>query len=296
MKHIFIVNPVAGSKDYLDLVSKIYEVCKKNKVSFEIIITKNIGDATEKAKLCASQNEKCVVYSVGGDGTLNEVVNGIALTDTILGVIPTGSGNDFFRMLSNYKKNIFDRTINGSIENMNIGKVNDRYFSNIASVGYDAEVAVNAFLMKEKKYVPNHMIYYASIFYTLMSFKSPHIRIEFNDMTLEQQITLLAICNGAYYGNGIQIAPNAKYDDDLFNICLIDKVSKIKIPYLLTKLLKAEHEKYNVVHTFKTDYIKVEADQYLNCNVDGEIMKSDKFEFAIVKNKMKVLKPKKTTY
>lgn len=295
MKHIFIVNPVAGKNDILDVITKIYDLCGKYGLVSELHITQDVGDAKEKAHQYAVNNEECVIYSVGGDGTLNEVINGIANTNATLGIIPTGSGNDFYRMLSNSKDDVLERTIQGDVEKINLGSANNRYFVNIASLGYDAEVAANVFLMKNKEIIPNNMIYYASIFYTLFTFKHPNVQISFDNMTLEQQITLLAICNGRYYGNGIPIAPSANMSDDVFDIYLADKISKARIPLLLTKVLKGQHEVFPFVHKFQTDYITVQSDKPLNCNIDGEIISSDNFEFAVVKDKMKVLRPKKTT-
>jgi len=295
VKHIFIVNPVAGKNDVLDVICKIYDLCEKHKLVSDLEITQDVGDAKRKASFYANLNEECVIYSVGGDGTLNEVVNGMAGTNATLGVIPTGSGNDFYRMLSNDKEDVLERTIEGKVENINLGKANDNYFINIASVGYDAEVAANVWIMKNREIIPNSMIYYASIFYTLFTFKHPNVQISFNDMTLEQQITLLAICNGRYYGNGVPIAPKANMSDDVFDIYLADKINKARIPLLLTKVLKGEHEQFDFVHKYQTDYIKVEAEQPVHCNIDGEIITSDTFEFGIVKDKMKVLRPKKTT-
>ncbi len=292
MKHIFIINPTAGKADGFDLLRVIYSVCLMNGNDFDFEFTNSIGDATKLAKKNALENKQCIVYSVGGDGTLNEVVNGIVNTDAILGILPFGSGNDFFRMLSDTKIDIISRTINGFIAETNIGYANKTHFINIASLGYDAEVAVNASIMKQHKLIPNDMIYYASIFYTLLSYKFPNVKISFNDVDLEQKITLLAICNGKYYGNGIPIAPTANYKDNLFNICLADKINKARIPFLLTKVLKGEHESFNFVHTYQSDYIKAEAEQPISCNVDGETFTSDSFEFGIVKNKMKVLKPR----
>lgn len=295
MKHIFIVNPVAGKNDIIDVICNIYTSCEKNGLVPDLEITKDVGDAKRKSNYYATQNEECVIYSVGGDGTLNEVINGIANTNATLGVIPTGSGNDFYRMLSNSKEDALERTIEGTVDQINLGKANDNYFINIASIGYDAEVAANVWMMKNREIIPNNMIYYASIFYTLFTFKHPKVQISFNDMSLEQQITLLAICNGRYYGNGVPIAPRANISDDVFDIYLADKINKARIPLLLTKVLKGEHEQFDFVHNYQTDYIKVASEEPIHCNIDGEIITSDNFEFSIVKDKMKVLRPKKTT-
>jgi diacylglycerol kinase family enzyme len=146
MKHIFIVNPVAGKTDAFKMLEDIYYACIKNDIDCEILFTSCAGDAKTMSAKYAADNKECIIYSVGGDGTLNEVVNGIVNTNAILGVIPSGSGNDFFRMLSDSKEDALNRTINGDIDNINIGKVNNNHFINIASLGYDAEAAAGSAL------------------------------------------------------------------------------------------------------------------------------------------------------
>ncbi|MBY0755689.1 acylglycerol kinase family protein [Clostridium sardiniense] len=98
MKHIFIINPVAGKGKGLDFERKIHNIFKKINFPYEIIVTKESGHAIEVVKKITSK-EKCIVYSIGGDGTLNEVLNGIINSDSSLAVIPAGSGNDFARTL-----------------------------------------------------------------------------------------------------------------------------------------------------------------------------------------------------
>ncbi|MFA5407384.1 MAG: diacylglycerol kinase family protein [Bacilli bacterium] len=298
VNHLFIINPKAGKYKAAEIKKIIIEQCEKLKLFYRVEIISDIEYAKNQANEFACEHEDGIVYSVGGDGTLNVIINGIALTNASLGVIPTGSGNDFFRMLCDDRKSITDvtsRTIDGDIEKIDLGIVNGRYFLNSATVGYSAYTAYNAELMKKSKIIPRDLIYLASILYTFLSYKSPYVNIELNGKTIEQKITLLDVCNGRYYGNGIPIAPKASITDGLFDVYLADDISKRQIPTILSSLLKGEHEKYACVHKYQTDYIKIEAEKLLPCNVDGEIITAQDFEIALIKGKVKVLRPKKTT-
>lgn len=269
MRRVFIVNPVAG-KGYALKVGKIIEdVCIEKGIDYKIHYTNKPKEATKLTKLYAYGLEPTLIYSVGGDGTLCEVVNGIVNSNAMLGIIPSGSGNDFVKVLP---------TLGEGIHKIDIGKVNDQYFTNIASIGIDAEVASNVSLMKEKG-LPRSWLYNASILYTLSKFKSQ--TITYNDTS--KRITLIAICNGRYYGGGFGIAPNALIDDGQFDIYLADAMPKIYIPGLLLKLKKQTHESSPRIHKYNASSISIDSEKQMVCNVDGEIIKDNHFDFEIQK-------------
>lgn len=270
MKRIFIVNPTAGRGKALNVSKIIEDICKEEKLDYVIHYTKGKEDATNLVKQYTGNLEEMIIYSVGGDGTLNEAVNGIANSNKILGIIPAGSGNDFIRSIRKSDKNI---------SKIDLGLVNHRYFINIASLGLDAEIAKNAELMKQKK-IPRNFIYGASIAYTLFKYEG----CEVNFKNKNQNITLLTVCNGLYYGNGIKMAPSAKIDDGLMDVYLVNRLNKLEIIYLLTKLLKGEHEKYPLVHKFQTNELSVSSEVPIICNIDGETMIDKKFKFSLIKD------------
>ena len=118
MKYYFIINPISGKINKQLLEKNIREACLKRQVPYKVMYTKKTGDAQYLAKKIP--DEECVVFSVGGDGNLNEVLNGIAKSENkILGNIPTGSGNDFDKTLKQYQNGIL---------NIDLGKINNRFF------------------------------------------------------------------------------------------------------------------------------------------------------------------------
>lgn len=270
MRHVFIVNPNAGCGKSLEIAKIIETFCQERKVEYKIIYTSKPNEATEIIKNLGENN---IIYSVGGDGTLKEVVNGVANTNNILSIIPSGSGNDFVRTL---------QTMPEGIHSIDLGMVNEQYFINIASFGLDAEIAKNAEDLKNK--IPNSMIYNASILTTLSHRKDTNVIV--NDV--EHKITLMAICNGRYYGHGFKIAPNACLKDGLFDVYMVDSLKNRQIPGLFLKLLAGTHEASKYVHRFSNYNLRVESDEPIICSVDGEIIEDTCFEFNLIENAIQV--------
>ena len=145
MKYVFIVNPKSGKGKALELSKRIEEVCIKRGIDYEIVYTERPKDATLIAK--EFKRDKCVIFSVGGDGTVNEVMRGVIDTKNMLGVIPGGSGNDFYKMLDGSYK---------LYQECDIGKVNSEYFINTFSIGIDADICDNLIVMRRKNEEVNY--------------------------------------------------------------------------------------------------------------------------------------------
>ena len=270
MKYVFIINPARGKTDYDKIKQNIMKTLENE--NYEIYETKAPKEATEIASRFKNE-ENTVVYSVGGDGTLNEVVNGIAEGKCKLGIIPTGSGNDFYRTLKE-----------AQTENvrLDLGKVNGRYFINIASVGMDAETCNNANKIKSK--IKLHSSYYLALIHTFLTFKSKSLKLKIDKNVYAGDYIIAAICNGKYYGGGFKIAPVASFDDNQFDIYLVSKASKFKLIKILLALLKSEHEKYNEVRKYTGKNITITSENNLIVNIDGEITISKNIEIEMIED------------
>lgn len=270
MKYIFIVNPVAGRGKSLKLIPNIEHVCKKRDIEYEIRYTQKGIDASEIAKEYA--DEENIIYSVGGDGILNQILNGIVGSKNILGIIPGGSGNDFYKVIKNKEKGKYK---------IDIGIINERYFINTACIGIDAEVGNNTDLFRETL-VPVSQLYNASIIYTFLTYKFRKIKFFTPTKITKKEYTIISICNGKYYGGGYLIAPKAEIDDGLFDIYYADKLNRFQILYLIMKLKKGKHEGKRKVHKYRSNHVELETDMPITFNIDGEKLTNNKFTIKLI--------------
>lgn len=277
MKKVFIVNPISGNGKSVEIAEDIKKMLDADDEQYDMYYTKAPREAIDITMRFKNKKEPHIIYSVGGDGTLFEIVNGIANSNNVLGIIPTGTGNDFIKTINN----------DSDITYVDLCKMNDYYFINIASVGIDAEIAHNQSRMRNY-HIPKSMRYKASILDTFFKFHYPHIKATIESKTYTQDITILAICNGRYYGGGFEIAPNAIYDDGKFDIYLVDRINKIKIPGLLLKLIKGTHDNSKYVHKLYSDKISIHSDTDLKCNLDGEIFTLRDMNFEVTNKKIPI--------
>ena len=268
---IFIVNPTSGNNLANPASIVIRNMCEYKKLNYRIIYTEKKNDAIRIANKF-KDDENVTIFSVGGDGTLNEVVNGLANSKAKLGIIPAGSGNDFYRTFKDFKGDKID-----------LGKVNDRYFVNVASLGLDADVANYANNFKNGK-LSNESVYILSLIHEYFRFKPINIDID----GIKKDSTILTVCNAKYYGGGFKIAPQAKLNNGVFDIVDVKSINKLEIINLVMQLMKAKHLENKAVNFYQTDKLSVRSNILLNCNIDGEIIKDTSFDFSIEKQALNV--------
>ena len=276
MKYIFIVNSVAGRGKYKKILPKIEEVCKEEKREYEI---RYITDTLSGADIARQyQDKENIIYVVGGDGTLTRTLPGIVGTKNKLGIIPSGSGNDTYKAIKALPKgeNLID-----------LGKINDTYFINVACTGLDAEVGNNIDILRNT-IIPASQLYNASIIYTFIKFKFKKVLFKTDIKTISSKYSIISICNGGYYGGGYNIAPKSQLTDGLLDIYYVEKMNRFKIIPLLLKLKKGKHEGKRRVHKFRTNHIELEIEQEVTFNVDGEKLTNSKFVIDIIPNAITV--------
>lgn len=266
MQYIFIVNPVSGNGNSIKAIKAIEEYCKMLGTNYKIIYTNKKNDAKEIAEFY-KKFPNTTIFSVGGDGTLNEIVNGMAYSNTKLGIIPAGTGNDFYKTFKDFKE-----------EKIDLGKVNDKYFINVASLGLDCEIANYANILKDKG-LSGRFVYILSLIHEYFTYEPINIKIS-NKL---KDTTIFTICNAKYYGGGFQIAPNAILNDGMFDIIDVKSLNKLEIVNLVSKLLRVKHLESEKVNFYRTNSISINSLVPLNCNIDGEIIKGTNFKFSIEK-------------
>ena len=265
MKYIFIVNKNAGKGKSKKIIPNINKVCKKENINFEIRYISKEKSGYDIA--LEYKDEENIIYVVGGDGTLGITLPGIIGTKNKLGIIPTGSGNDTYRTI---------KTMPEGENLIDIGKINNKYFINVACSGIDAEVGNNIEKLRNT-IIPTSQLYNASLIYTFISFRHKKMNMRTKIKNIEDKYTILSICNGIYYGGGYKIAPKSRLTDGLLDVYYAEKMSKLKMLPLILKLKKGKHEGRRRVHKFRTNHVELEMNEEVIFNVDGEKLTGKKF-------------------
>lgn len=276
MKYIFIINKIAGRGRYIKILPNIESACKKRSIDYEIrYVEENYTTAQIAEEYKDTEN---IIYVVGGDGTITTTLKSIVGTNNKLGIIPAGSGNDTYRTIKKLPKgeSVID-----------LGKINDIYFINVACTGVDAEVANNVDILRKTK-IPTSQLYNASIVYTFVKFKPKKVKLKTNIKDIEGKYTILSICNGGYYGGGFNIAPKSQLTDGLLDIYYAEEMPKLKMIPLILKVKNGKHEGKRKVHKFRTNHVELELEENVTFNVDGEKLTNNKFVIDIIPNAIKV--------
>ena len=282
-----IVNPAAGKGSALKKSNRVIAELNRRDVKFDVEYTTYPRHGAIIAKEAAKSFEK--VIALGGDGTANEVGEGVVGTDAIFGVIPSGSGNDFAKMLniSNIDNSI-DTLLNGKIRNIDVIKVNDRISLNTTGVGFNGVVSDVA---GRVKFLRGISVYIYSVIKTAIRYKAIPMRITVDDMIVEDNIFMVSVCNSKSEGGGFIVAPDAEIDDGILDVTIIREASLFKLLLNIKSAMTGNLNKLDEVDTIRGENITIESDYPMPLHVDGEVvsMTSGKISASILKGALKVL-------
>ena len=231
MKHIFIINPTAGKSDSRQRIYDMADSLRtRHDLDVQCILTKRQGHATELAKKLCQTGEELRFYACGGDGTVNEVANGIiGFDNAAMSAIPIGTGNDF---LKNFGSDISkfrdaENLWNGPQFPMDAIDVNGRVALTIACSGIDARVAKDVHKYSESPLLDGKGSYIYSLAVNFL-FKGigSHWIVTLDDVPMEGDWSLIAVCNGRYYGGGFMPVAEARMDDGVLNTLVVKKVNR----------------------------------------------------------------------
>ena len=305
MIYHFILNPKSGrSKKHRKLEAVIKDACIKRQFSYHIYYTTCIGDATEYVRsLVRISNERQRFICVGGDGTLNELVNSAPSNPNVeIGVIPGGTGNDFIRNFSGTKHfSSVEDQLDGEPISIDLIKCNDFYCVNMVNIGFDCAVVKEAAKLKQYKLVSPGMSYILGVVAVLFKKFGTKMKIIFEDgEVLDGEFTLTAIGNGKFCGGGFMAAPLACLDDGLLDVCVIDKISRMTFISLVKTYKNGTYinnrRAKKIIRTKRVPSFRMEFDTPLPICIDGEINGAKTIDFSVVKNALNFVIPKGSEY
>ncbi len=300
MKHLFVINPAAGSRNQTETYrKKIAEVCGAKGLEYAIEVSGAPGQCRKIANRAAKSGEEIRIYSCGGDGTLNEIVAGVAgYSNVAVTMFSGGSGNDFARLFSEpdaFKD--LNRLLDGEEAYFDLIRCNDDYALNICSVGLDARIGTDVANYKRLPLLHGFRAYAASTVVNVLKGISEHYVVEVNGERIDDRQTLICACNGRYYGGGFNPVPEADPADGRLEVLLVRKVSRLQVAAVVGKYKAGKYAEYpELIRHFTTDRVKIICDKPTPVNLDGELRIAQEVDIRIAEEKVRFFYPRGLTW
>ena len=300
MTHLFIINPAAGSSDQTDAYrKKITQICDARHLDYEIRVSSAPGECRKIAAEAAATGKEYRIYACGGDGTLNEVVSGVAGYDNVaVTMFAGGSGNDFIRIFNETDPfRDLNRLLDAEETQFRLIRCNDDYSVNICSVGFDARIGTDVARYKRLPFLSGFRAYAVSAIINTIRGIAEHYVVEIDGKKFDGDRTLVCVCNGRYYGGGFNPVPEADPSDDLLEVLLIDKVSRFKVISVIGKYKNGKYSDYpKYIHHFSAKHIKITCDKPTPINLDGELRISDVADISLAEKSFRFFYPRGLTW
>lgn len=256
-------------------------------MDYQIVYTHSQNEVLSFVK---TVNQPSRFYSVGGDGALNILVQAIVHTQHELVIIPMGTGNDFCRTLTKEKNPIvlLKHSLQCQSQLVDTILLNDVYYINSACFGVDSVIANHVHDTPHVPLIPESKSYIISILQHVLRYKFDNIIVYGDDKELYRgAITLCTVNNGVYYGGGFPIIPQAHVQDGYMDICIVDKIPKAKMPYMILLLLRRKLKYRKEVHYYKVKNAYIQS--YNTCNMDGEEIEEKDYHFQIIPKSISIV-------
>ena len=296
MKHLFIVNPIAGGKDSTDEVrQKVSEIFDES-ADVEVYVTRAPLDAVDKIKAEAAKGDELRVYACGGDGTFNECVCGAALLENVaVCPYPTGTGNDFCRMFGDESDLYRDlrALVNGSVHPIDLIECNGRYSANICSVGIDARIGTQVHKYTGIPVIGGAGGYVISAVVNLLRGITTRMHVTAADYDDDGEHTMVCVCNGRYYGGGFHPSLDARPDDGDLDIYIVRRVNLLQAIGCIGKYSKGRSDELpdRLVRHLHGDRVHITFDTEQVVNIDGEALFSKDVTMQLVPKALKLIVP-----
>ena len=307
MKHLFIINPVAGGarSKYEETEKTIKKFTEMLTDPYEIYVTKEPMDACNKvvseAKAAEDESYSLRVYACGGDGTLNECANGAAnLENVAITHYPCGTGNDFLKTFGKENINLFrdlNELTSGTVRPLDLIDCDGRYGINICSVGIDARVGTDVHKYSNIPIIGGATGYIVSLVVNVIKGVVQRYRITVDDMVIDKKITLACICNGRYYGGGFNPVPDASPDDGVLDSLIVEPISRFQVAQIVGRYAKGRFREFPRVFThIRGSGMEIKGDKDFVVNIDGEAIYTKKIKFKLIPKGINFVFPKKLQY
>lgn len=299
MRHLFIINPAAGKKES---TARLEGLLAGLSVPHETVFTKEAGDARRLTEKAAAAGEPMRVYACGGDGTLNEVVNGAAgHAHVAVTCVPKGTGNDFLKLFGpDYRERFYDleALAAGPQAAFDLIDCNGRLGIDVVCAGVDARIAAGVHRYKNWRFVSGRGAYLLSLAENVL-FKglSRPMSVRMGERDWSGEATLLCICNGRHYGGGFMPVPDAMPDDGVLDALLIPKISLFTFARLVGKYAKGAYKHYpELILEHHGASVTYSSPREIVTVVDGEVLRGTGFTVRLSEKKVNFFYPAGASY
>ena len=294
-----IVNQTAGSGTTKRKWLSIRKALTQAGLSFDYVYTESNGHAFELAKEAAQAGYELVV-ATGGDGTINEVVNGLVASGnakgTTMGILNTGTGCDLARFL-NIPRNCqkacqrladpYKTSIDvGLVEYQDNDKRASRYFISAAGLGFDGEVVET--VHKQPRLLQGTVPYIFGVLHSLNNYQNKDIRLQIGEKSEDVRICSVVIANGGFYGKGMHVAPEASINDGLFEVIIIGDVGKLDLLRSFPKIYRGTHITHPKVRMERADQVTIQSSEQVLIQADGELIGEGPATFKVLPSALNV--------
>lgn len=283
MKLAAIVNPIAGNGQGKKTGEVLKKLLNAAGIDCSFYYTERPAHATELTKQALAEGADTVL-SVGGDGTAFEVACGLMYTERAMGIIPAGTGNDFIKSLDLPvdTKAALDIVLNRAPRHVDAGAVNEKYFINVCGAGFD--VTVLDYAEPIKKYFKGIIPYFVGLIRTVLTYKPTYVTLIADGKELfSKNILVCAVANGKYIGGGMPIAPMAVPDDGVFEVMVVEHVSRPRIVTCLPAFLKGKLQELSVTTHLQAREVTMHG-RNMRVQIDGEIFPMEEANFRLLKD------------
>lgn len=300
---LFIINPKAGNGDIQLALDDIGRLARDRGIDYETYFTTAQNDGCNQVKLFLKQGYRNFIV-MGGDGTINEVVNGIfqqqevPYSEIAIGLISKGTGNDWGRYYHYTGDHLeaFRSIISGKISTQDIGvirhtnqgELQTSYFANIAGFGFDAEVvmATNRMMARGRR---KQSAYLFNLLKCLISNKSVEMRIESDGRVIEGAVFSISVGNGKYSGGGMMQTPAAIIDDGLLDVTIYLHMPKTRVLANVKRLYNGTIQQVKGIISLRSKHIKIEFNKPVFAETDGEIIGDGPYEISVLPGALRIL-------
>lgn len=294
MKHLFIINPAAGSRDRTaDYTAEIRRLCAG--LDYEIVVSQAPGECRRLAREAARTGENVRIYACGGDGTLNEVASGAAgFPNAAVTAWCGGSGNDFVKLFSDPAAfSDLSRLLDAEEVSFDMILCNDDLALNICSVGLDARIGTDVARYKRIPFIHGFNAYALSTLINLFRGISEHYVVEIDGERIDGEQTFVCVCNGRFYGGGFNPVPEADPTDGKLDVLLVKKVSLLQVPGIIGTYKNGRwRELPDIIRHYRTDRVRILCDGPTPVNLDGELRVAQAVTMELAREKINFFYPK----